>query len=186
MMVFWRDGYEGASLASLTKAMRINGPSLYNTFGNKQALFNQALQRYLEQKAVYLPTALRQPTARDAVLALFAGAIDLAMNPAHPSGCMLVHGALATGPACRSIRGILSKRRAGAEAAIKKRFEIAIAAGDLPRDVDPGDLARFIMTIVWGLSVQAAGGATRADLESVASMTMRHWPYLNAPVNGAG
>ena len=46
--VFWRKGYEGSSLPDLTKAMRINRPSLYATFGNKEALFKKAIDRYVE------------------------------------------------------------------------------------------------------------------------------------------
>jgi AcrR family transcriptional regulator len=34
MHVFWAKGYEGASLSNLTRAMRINRPSLYAAFGN--------------------------------------------------------------------------------------------------------------------------------------------------------
>ena len=46
MGIFWRDGYEGASLPALTKAMGINRPSLYAAFGNKETLFRKALARY--------------------------------------------------------------------------------------------------------------------------------------------
>ncbi|HVX59755.1 MAG TPA: hypothetical protein VHC19_04110, partial [Pirellulales bacterium] len=52
----------------------------------------------------------------------------------------------------------------------------AIAAGDLPAGVDAAILARYIITVIWGLSVQAAGGATRAQLEEVAELAMRSWP----------
>jgi len=48
LKVFWRKGYEGASLADLTSAMGINRPSLYAAFGNKEALFRKALDRYAE------------------------------------------------------------------------------------------------------------------------------------------
>ncbi len=51
LRVFWRKGYEGASLSDLTKAMRINRPSLYAAFGNKEALFRRALDRYAEGPA---------------------------------------------------------------------------------------------------------------------------------------
>jgi AcrR family transcriptional regulator len=50
--VFWRKGYEGASLRDLTRAMGINRPSLYAAFGNKQELFRRALDRYDEGPAV--------------------------------------------------------------------------------------------------------------------------------------
>src|SRR5215213_8653064 len=96
LMLFWRHGYEGTSLAALTDAMGINVPSLYAAFGNKETLFRKALDRYVQRPASYLPNALKEPTARRVVDKLFAGAIGMAMNPRHPDGCLLVQGALAT------------------------------------------------------------------------------------------
>jgi AcrR family transcriptional regulator len=176
LLLFWHHGYEGTSLAALTKAMGINVPSLYAAFGNKETLFKKVLERYLQNPASYLPKALEQPTARRAVQKLFLGAIDMVMNPRHPDGCLLVQGALASGPAAASIRKQLSLRRASAEAAVRRRFERAIADGDLPKTVNAARLARYILTVLWGLSVQAAGGATRAQLKEVAHLAMRAWP----------
>ncbi len=176
LLLFWRHGYEGTSLAALTEAIGINVPSLYAAFGNKEALFEKALARYLQKPAAYLPKALQEPTSRRAVEKLFGGAIQMVMNPHHPDGCLLVQGALASGPSSESIRQQLSRRRAGAEAAVRRRFERAITEGDLPSNVDAAQLARYIVTVLWGLSVQAAGGATRAQLKEVVEWALRCWP----------
>jgi AcrR family transcriptional regulator len=176
LLLFWRHGFEGTSLAALTEAMGINVPSLYAAFGNKEALFKKALDRYLQRPASYLPRALEEPTARGAAERLFRGAIEMAMNPRHPDGCLLVHGALVSGPGAESVRQELARRRAGAEARVRERFEWAIQSGDLARNVDAAKLARFIVTVIWGMSVQAAGGATRRQLEEVAAEAMRVWP----------
>ena len=50
LQVFWRRGYEGASISDLTEAMGITRPSLYACFGNKEALFRQALDLYETEK----------------------------------------------------------------------------------------------------------------------------------------
>ena len=176
LLLFWRHGYEGTSLAALTKAMHINMPSLYAAFGNKEALFRKALDRYIERPASYLPNALQEPTARRAVEKLFRGAIGMVMSPHHPDGCLLVQGALASGPVANSVQKELSRRRARAEAAVRQRFARAVADGDLPRRVHPAKLARYVITVVWGMSVQAAGGASRAQLKEIADMAMRSWP----------
>jgi len=178
LLLFWRHGYEGTSLASLTDAMGINTPSLYAAFGNKEMLFRKALDRYLQKPASYLPNALKASTARGAAENLLNGAIDMVMHRGHPDGCLLVHGALAAGPTGEPIRKELSRRRAGAEALVRQRFERAIAAGDLPKSVDTANLARYIVTVIWGMSVQATGGATRDQLKELAEMAMRSWPEL--------
>ena len=56
--VFWRKGYEGASICDLTAAMGINPPSLYAAFGNKEELFRKALDRYVEMHDEFLREAL--------------------------------------------------------------------------------------------------------------------------------
>ena len=62
--VFWRKGFESASICDLTEAMGINPPSLYAAFGNKEQLFCQALDRYGEVYAELRDAVLSAPTAR--------------------------------------------------------------------------------------------------------------------------
>src|SRR3989440_11441871 len=77
LQVFWRKGYEGATLSDLTKAVGVNRPSLYAAFGGKEALFRKALDRYLNGPAAYTQEALKEPTARAVVERLLQGAADL-------------------------------------------------------------------------------------------------------------
>ena len=63
--MFWRKGYEGATLCDLTSAMGINPPSLYAAFGNKEGLFRQALDRYSEiRTALGRGARRRRPRAK--------------------------------------------------------------------------------------------------------------------------
>jgi AcrR family transcriptional regulator len=176
LQVFWRKGYEGTSLSDLTKAMGINRPSLYAAFGNKEALFRKALDRYAEGPAAYVYEALDEPTARAVAARLLRGAVDLLTDPRTPPGCLLVQGALACGDAAESIRRELVARRAAGEAALRQRFERALADGDLPADAAPADLTRYLVTVVYGMAVQAAGGASREALQRVVEMALRAWP----------
>lgn len=176
LALFWRHGYEGTSLSALTEAMGVSVPSLYAAFGNKEELFRKALERYIAKPASYLHAALAEPSARGVAERALGGAIDMVMRPDHPDGCLMVHGALACHPAVESVRQELARRRAAAEAAVRRRFERAIREGDLPKSVDPAQLARFLMTVIWGLSVQATGGATQQQLDEVAAVAMRCWP----------
>src|SRR5436309_1536671 len=174
--VFWRKGYEGASLSDLTKAMGINRPSLYAAFGDKETLFRKALDRYVEGPVSYFHEALKQPTARAVIERLLEAAADALTNPCNPSGCLMVQGALSCGEAADPIRQELIARRGAGEAAIRKRFERAKAAGDLPPGANPADLARFATTLIHGMAIQATGGASRKDLQRVIEIALRAWP----------
>ncbi len=176
LQVFWQKGYEGASLSDLTAAMGINRPSLYAAFGDKEALFRQALDRYREGHAGYLREALQESTARAVAERLLRGVVDLLTNPQTPPGCLMVQGALACGEAADPVRQELISRRAAGEAAIRQRFKRAKTEGDLPPDSNPADLARYIATVIHGLAVQSAGGASRAELLRVVKLVLRAWP----------
>ena len=176
LAVFWRKGYEGASLPDLTRAMGVNRPSLYAAFGNKEALFRRVLDRYAEGPAGCMREALNEPTARAVAERLLRGASDRLTDPRGPHGCLLVQGALACGEAAESVRQELASRRLAGEVAVRQRFERALADGDLPGDTDPADLARYVVTVIRGMAVQAAGGASRKDLRRVAEMALRAWP----------
>jgi AcrR family transcriptional regulator len=176
MEVFWRKGYEGASLSDLTNAMGINRPSLYAAFGGKEALFRRVLERYEEGPAAYVRQALNQPTARAVVERLMQGAAKLATSSKNPPGCLSVQGALASGSGAESVRSHLVRRRHAGEKAVRQRLQRAQLEGDLPTDVSPDDLARYVVTMVQGIAVQAAGGATRKELSRVIQTALRAWP----------
>ena len=176
MRVFWKHGYEGATLPTLTAAMGINRPSMYAAFGNKEALFRKTLDRYLERPSAYFVEALKEPKAQLVVDALFKGAIDNYCNSRNPRGCLLIQSALACSNESDSVRKELVARRHSGEALLRKRFELAITDDDLPPTADPADLARFVATILAGMSVQSANGASRAELERVARMARNSVP----------
>jgi AcrR family transcriptional regulator len=176
LKVFWRRGYEGASLPELTKAMRISRPSLYAAFGNKEALFRQAIDRYVDGPGAAVRDALSEPTARAVVERVFRAGVEMLADSRNPRGCFLVQGALACGDTADCLRREMAKRRDEFVIALRERFERAIAEGDLTSDADPGDLARFVATVLHGMSVQASTGARRHELERVTQIALRAWP----------
>ena len=176
MGVFWEQGYEGASLTDLTAAMGISRTSMYSAFGNKEDLFAKALQRYTEGPASYGPRALQEPTAREVAAAVLEGAINATTSPDGPAGCLTVQGSLAAGATARGIRDLLIAWRNEAVVHLRDRFQRAIDEGDLPDDTDPSVLARYIITVSNGIAVQAASGASPADLRHVADAALRNWP----------
>ena len=177
MRVFWGKGYEGATLADLTEAMGINRSSLYASFGDKDALFRMAIARYAEGPAAYLKKALQERTARAVVEALLRGSLELLTNPGHPRGCLSVQGALACGSDAEPVKQAMIEWRKQGESGIQKRLQRARAEGDLAKDVNPGDLARYISTVITGLGVQAANGSSKAEMARVVDLALRSMPF---------
>jgi AcrR family transcriptional regulator len=174
--VFWRKGYEGASVCDLTEAMGINPPSLYAAFVNKEGLFCKALDRYAQMHAGFVREALAQPKARDGIAALLRATADSLTDKRSPAGCLLVQGIAGVGEHAQCIRNELSARRAAGEKTIRERLKQAKEEGDLPENASPVAFARYVATVMQGMAVQAAGGATRAELRRVADTAMAAWP----------
>jgi len=176
MHVFWAKGYEGASLSDLTRAMRINRPSVYAAFGNKEMLFRKVLDRYMNGPLAYFQKALAARKARGVIEQIFLGAANMPSDPRTPTGCLVVQGALACGDAAGPVRKEIAARRAAAKVALRRRLQRAKREGDLPPNADPAQLSHYVMTVLHGMAVQGADGAGRDQLRRVAQVALRAWP----------
>ncbi|MFJ1542246.1 TetR/AcrR family transcriptional regulator [Micromonospora chalcea] len=183
--VFWRHGYEGASLSSLTSAMGINRPSLYATFGSKEELFRRAFARYHETNLANARAALEQPTAYAAVESFLRASADGLTADDHPAGCLSIQGGLSCSPENTRISEMLAAGRAATETALEERLTRAAEEGDLPEGVDSRALARFVMALSEGHAVHAAAGASREDLQASVDVAMRVLNLAPGPATSA-
>lgn len=181
MEVFWRHGYEGATIAQLTEAMGINPPSLYACFGNKEGLLKAALDRYTKLRNVWMDEVVAAPTARAVAERMLMGIADKQTDPANPPGCLLVQGGIACGTGSENVPFELAARRAQNEDQLRDRFIRARAEGDLKESVDPAALARYVSAVAVGMGVMASSGADREALRQVASVAMQAVEAQSAP-----
>lgn len=170
--VFWRHGFEGTTLADLTEAMGIGRAALYAAFGNKKELFRHALDHYYEVDAVHTFQALKAPTARDVTEQYLCRSVEQLTDPARPLGCFVLRGALAVAPENSDIGEHVAQLRRAAENGLRRRYEQARLAGDLPANESPEALARYVVTVRHGLAVMACDGTTREQLMAVARRTL--------------
>lgn len=173
MEVFWRHGYEGATVAQLTEAMGINPPSLYACFGNKEGLLKAALDRYTKLRNVWMDEVVAAPTARDVAERMLMGIADKQTDPANPPGCLLVQGGIACGTGSETVPFELAARRAENEDQLRDRFIRAKAEGDLKESADPAALARYVSAVSVGMGVMASSGSDREALQQVASVAVQ-------------
>jgi AcrR family transcriptional regulator len=172
MEVFWRHGYEGATIAQLTDAMGINPPSLYAAFGNKEGLLKAALDRYSAKRAAWMDEVLAAPSARGVAERMLMGIADTQTDPANPPGCLLVQGGLACGTGSENVPFELAARRALTEDQVRERFIRAKREGDLKETADPVALARYLSAVSVGMGVMASSGVDREALRQVATVSV--------------
>ncbi|BBO13227.1 MULTISPECIES: TetR/AcrR family transcriptional regulator [Bradyrhizobium] len=173
MEVFWRHGYEGATIAQLTEAMGINPPSLYACFGNKEGLLKAALDRYTKLRGVWMDEVVAASTARDVAERMLMGIAEKQTDPANPPGCLLVQGGIACGTGSENVPFELAARRAQNEDQLRDRFVRAKADGDLKESADPAALARYVSAVAVGMGVMASSGADREALRQVAHVAVQ-------------
>jgi AcrR family transcriptional regulator len=177
MLLFWERGYEGTSMADLTRAMRLSPSSIYAAFGGKQALFSLAVKRYMESRAQYATRALEEPTLEKVIRALFDNTVAFLTTPGHPPTCMTLAGAMGSSVNATPARDLMTEIRKQNEVAMRERLLQARKTGELSKKINVDDYTRYLSSILAGLSIQAANRSTKAELKRTARMALRHLGY---------
>ena len=164
--VFWQQGYAPASVASLCKAMKINPPSLYATFGNKATLFLEALRHY--EQTYWEAPAQRFLTAPD----IYAAVEDFFQE----AGCMVVLAAVNIAADEKEIIETVRQLRLATKQMFAERLRRAIRDKQIPPDTDVPALAGALNTLLEGLSLQARDGLFQSELKAIAAHAVRMLP----------
>ena len=174
LRIFWEKGYDGASLTDLTEAMGITRPSLYAAFGNKEALFKQALDLYEHEKLAYVRTALDAPTARGVAQRLLEGTITNITSEC--PGCLGVMISVQVSTSSSPIQKDVRHRAKSSSEAMVARMQQAIDDGDFTIPVSPEAMTNYLTAVLQGLAVQASAGTDRDQLQQIADATLAIWP----------
>ena len=158
--VFWAKGFDGASMKDLTAAMKINGPSLYAEFGDKQSLYKLAIDQYAQNDACAPLVAFEgEPDIRLAVKAFMNAAIDYATEQdSGVLGCFLSSCVATTAGEIDGIEDKLQTAIAQTDARLAKRFDIEVRAGRLPVDFPSLARARLMFDMRQGHVFRARSG----------------------------
>ena len=128
-------------------------------------------------RAQYAVKALEEPTLERFIRALFENTVAFLTTPGHPPTCMTLAGAAGCSLDATPARDLMTEIRKQNQVALKERFLKARKSGELPKKINVDDYTRYLSTIVAGLSIQAANGSTKAELNRTAQMALRHLGY---------
>lgn len=141
--VFWRTGFDAASIPDLEQATGLNRSSLYNTFGSKRGLFDTAVQSYLDEVIrPRLRPLQTEPVTADAILDYLDGlraAFENLDSPAAANGCLLINTAGSPIADDAAVAQIVSDYRSELRAAIGAGIDAhsgAVGASDRARLAD--------------------------------------------------
>jgi len=175
--LFWRQGYEGTSIADLRNAIGITAPSLYAAFGSKEELYRRVLEHYLAGLGRTLVDALREEANTYAAVKRFLfESAQIFAGPKNPRGCLISCAIPTCAPENRAVADIVAAKRMGSVHTLRTRFQQAVKQGELPRDTDTEQLARFYGAVIQGMSIQALDGAGAKALRGIAETALKAWP----------
>ncbi|MEM8503581.1 MAG: TetR/AcrR family transcriptional regulator [Cyanobacteria bacterium P01_D01_bin.1] len=174
MNVFWSRGYEAASLSELTKAMGIGKKSLYDTFGNKQALFLKALEHYVD---ITLGEMRSRLSAEGSPLSNLKGLLqDWQVMQAKPGscGCMLGTNIADFNTDDEAIAKIMRAYLQRTEDLFTSVLAKARSAGELSAEIEPRQLACSLLCTVHGMALLGRVMDEESTLEGavIAATTM--------------
>lgn len=178
MLLFWRHGYEGTSIANLTAAMGVTPPTLYAAFRSKENLYRKVLAHYAEHHGARerFEALRREPSAYRALEGYLRASAQALANPAVPAGCLVTNAMLFYAEENKVAADATAALRAETIAILASRFEIAKRDGQLPDDSDPAAVARFYVAVAQGMSVQSSDGASVEALNSMVDLALMAWP----------
>ena len=173
MGVFWSRGYEAASIQDLIRHMGINRQSLYDTFGDKHALYLQALDRYCQvesRKAIDLLE--RRGSVRKAVRQLFAGVIEGSLCDDERRGCFMSNAMSELAGRCKATAARTCSNMEVMENAFYRALLRGKKEGELEGVRDPRAVARFLYSSLQGLVLMAKATQDRQTLQDVVKVTL--------------
>jgi TetR/AcrR family transcriptional repressor of nem operon len=173
MAAFWAKGYEATSIEDLVARMGIQRGSLYGAFGDKQALFLAALDRYERVVVQDLFDALETPgSGTEAIRRFFRLRVEGSLERRRPLGCLLTNSAVELSRRDPGAAAKVGTSLAKLEQAFLCALERARDAGELEATRDLRPLARFLTSSAQGLSVIAKVAPERAVLEDIVAVIL--------------
>lgn len=171
MEQFWEKGYEKTSMSDLVAHMGIHRKSLYDTFGDKQALYLSAIDCYVQRSKERLAyVTAHAGTAKQAIQGIFEHMIDSGADNLH--GCFLVNAATETAADNADVRTKMEQAFAQTEHLLEDLICQGQQAGEFRTDYTAADMASFVHNTMLGIRVQARTLASRENMRRMAAMCL--------------
>ncbi|THK34103.1 TetR/AcrR family transcriptional regulator [Ensifer sp. MPMI2T] len=178
MEMFWRKGFAATSMADLCAMLSIAPPSLYAAFGSKERLYEECISYYMENVAPKIWDGFcRASTAREAVTAFLQDSAAVLPGVNKPSGCMVTLSD-AGGEGSEHLGQFVEEARRQGLLLVERRVEEAVASGEIGKNTNAAVVARYVLSVQQGMSIQARDGCTADELREVAEAAMKAWQAL--------
>ena len=169
MAVFWQRGLSATSLDDLSQAMKMNRPSIYNAFGNKEEIYRKALDRFCGQLDHGIAETLEAiPELRLGLSAFYDRAIAVYCGTNPAMGCLMVCTAPVEAFAHPQVGEDLRQLIQRLDQAFTRRLKKAQADGELAVEVNAELTACLLQATLQTIALRARAGASKEELSKIA------------------
>ena len=170
--VFWEKGFYDSSIEDLSRVSGLNRSSLYNSFGNKEAIFKQVLKHYQEHYSKQrLEQILKTSPVKKALEEFFLSLIETEQN--RRLGCLLVNTSIELSPHNSQIDKDLQKSFKRVEDIFYQVLEKAQNNNEIDSNKDISLIAKYLLNNVYGIRVSARAGSTKKDLKQIVKVILK-------------
>jgi TetR/AcrR family transcriptional regulator, transcriptional repressor for nem operon len=175
MELFRRKGYSATSIDDIVHELKINRASLYDTFGGKRELFDEALARYSQNSRQFVAHFFAGDgvSMREKFLSFFSGAIESMKSGKTTAGCLVANSTAELLPGDKKAAAFLGTHRDRIEEIFATAIKEAMKVGEIKGKKDVGALARFLYTFHNGLSLQAKLPSDKESLMASARQALQ-------------
>lgn len=178
LLVFWKQGFEAASIQDLVDATGLNRGSLYNSFGDKDELFTLVMERYratAPTKPLVIAANDPEDTANTRVLisTFFDALVERAQNDGDYKGCLLTNTAAGFYGCSDAMADWVRETLQGLEQTLTTLVKRGQVRGDIASEAKASAIARSMVASAQGLNVLARTGASTQMLKDIAAMSVR-------------
>ncbi len=168
--IFSQKGFAATSTDDLMRAMDLGRQSMYDTFGDKRALFLKALEVYVTEKVRSINVELQTPGSPLAsirrALVHFAERRDLSST----DGCMGINAICEFGMRDDDVTRIIRTAAKAQRHTLMDTLRRAQKEGELAARTDIESLADFFESTLAGIRIAAKAGKTRPALRRIAEV----------------
>lgn len=175
--VFWKKGYDGASVQNLVEATGLNRGSLYNSFGDKATLFAEVMALYFAISPTRVLSDAARADAQDVsartLIVDFMGAlVHRAQTDQDHKGCLFTNTAAGFYGCSDAMAVRLRKSLSDMETVFATVVARGQTQGDISSTSSPRAIAHFLLAAAHGLNVMARAGASSETLENIVGQTL--------------
>lgn len=172
VLCFWSQGYEATSVRDLVEKTGLGAASLYNAFGDKRAIYEKALEHYVERSLADRIRRCEALAPREAIASFFEEVVKRSLGDRERKGCLLVNAALDVAPHDPGFRKIVIEVLAEIEAFFLTHVRAGQAGGTITRCLPASTLSRHLLGVLMGIRVLARVRPEQSLLESVVAASL--------------